>query len=334
MKNFLKKICCVAAAALLSAALAVPALAYESDDHKIRSVSLSIRGNIEVDTEMGEEMLDISTSGNKYSVDHYEVQNFGFRWSSDDVPDIKIYLSADEGYYFHITKASQIHLTGATYVSAAREDSAYTLVVEVQLPSLETQVADIETATMSSDGICTWEESAGSASYEVKFMRNGTTLGGVQTVTGTSFDGSKYMTKASSNYHFMVRGVNGKDSSIKGHWTDSNKINVTDTMAAAQREKNKNDESAGTWSEQNGRWIFTLPDGTLMKDGWRQIREQWYLFDENGYMRTGWYNDNGNWYYLDPTDGHMWKNAITPDGYEIGIDGIMATGDGSTDSLH
>lgn len=334
MRNFLKKLCCALAAGLLSTALAVPAAAYDSDDHKIRSVGISIQGTIEVDTEMGEENLEISTSGNKYSFDHYEVENVGFRWSPEDVPDIKIYLTAEDGYYFHITKASQIRLTGATYVSAAREDSAYTLVVEVKLPSLDSQVADIKSAVMTADGACTWEESVGSGSYEVKFMRNGTTLGGVQTVNGTSFDGSRYMTKASSSYHFMVRGVNQKDPSIKGHWTDSNKVNVTEAMAAAQQEKNRNDNSAGTWEERDGHWVFLLPDGSLMRDGWREIREQWYQFDENGCMRTGWYMDNGNWYYLDPADGHMWRNAVTPDGYEIGINGVMANGDASLDGLH
>lgn len=334
MNKFMRRERIVLAAALLSAAFAVPAFAYESDDKAIRNVSISVSGTIEVDSEMGDEALEISCSGNKYDYDHYEVQNVGFRWSEDDVPDIKIYLTADDGYYFHITRASQIRLNGATYVSAAREDSAYTLAVEVKLPSLATQVADVTEATMTADGICTWEEAAGSGSYEVKFMRNGTTLGGVQTVTGTTFDGSRYMTKPSTGYHFMVRGVNKTDSSIKGHWFDSNKINVTDAMAEAQREKNANEESAGTWNQENGRWTFTLPDGTLMKDGWRQINGSWYQFDEKGYMRTGWYLDAGKWYYLDPTTGAMWRNAKTPDGYEIGIDGSMATGDESAAGLH
>ncbi len=314
----------VAGVLMLGAVFGFPAYGYESKDKSIKSVGITVSGVIEVDTKMGEEELSIHTSGSRYSLDHYEVQNEGFRWSIEDTPIIKIYLTADDGYYFRITKASQVRLNGATYVSAARENGAYTLVVQVKLPSLETQVGDIENVTLQG-GVCTWTEAVGAGSYEVKFMRNGTTLGGNQIVTETSYDGTRFMTKAAS-YHCMVRALNFKDAGIKGHWVDSNYVNVTEAQAKAQKEANAEERSAGTWIEGDGHWCFQLPSGEYVASSWRQINDYWYIFDENGWMRTGWYLDGEKWYYLDQETGAMWKNAVTPDGYTVGIDGVMETG--------
>ncbi|MBQ7535724.1 MAG: hypothetical protein IJT43_08915 [Stomatobaculum sp.] len=308
---------------LLSAGAVGTAFAYDKDDKPIQRVNISIRGYIEIETDLGEEELEIHTSGNKYSFDHYEVQNDTFYWTSEDVPDIKIYLAAEEGYYFRITKASQITLNGdgVKYVSAAREDNGYTLVVEVKLPPLNTQVKDIPEVNMK-DGVVTWEPSAGAGSYEVKFMRNMSTLGGVQTVTECTYDGSKYMTRA-ANYHCMVRPVNEKNPEIKGHWTDSSIEYVNEYQANIRREANAEEQSAGTWENREGRWHFTLPDGNNVPAGWRQINEKWYNFDDDGFARTGWYLDGDKWYYLDENNGDMWKNSTTPDGYYVGIDGVM-----------
>jgi len=330
MRARMKYLAVLLTALILTAASAGAAFAYEKDDKAIKSVNLHVDGYIEIETKFGEEELNVSTSGNKYDFDHYEIQNFGFRWMLDDTPDIKIYLSANEGYYFRIIKASQIKLTGgATYVSAAREDNGYTLVVEVKLPPLNTQVSPIEEAKLSDTGICTWSPSEGAGSYEVKFMRNGTTLGGVQTVSADSelkLDCSRFMVKGAS-YHFKVRPVNAVDTTRTGAWVDSNDIIIGAEQADAQRELNKAEQSAGTWEQENGRWRFRLPDQNLMTSGWRQINEEWYSFDEEGWMRTGWYQEGETWYYLDPEDGHMWRNTTTPDGYELSISGAMATGD-------
>ena len=159
--------------------------------------------------------------------------------------------------------------------------------MEVKLPPLNTQVKDIEEVNLNK-GIATWKPSPGAGSYEVKFMRNMSTLGGIQTVTECTFDGSKYMTKA-ANYHCMVRPLNEKNPEVKGHWTDSSIEYVDEHSARARKEANEAEESAGMWSEENGRWKFTLPDGNKAPAGWRQIHEKWYNFDDDGYARTGWY---------------------------------------------
>ena len=289
---------------------------------KITNINIDISGNIEVDTDMGEADIDVSTSSSTYSYSYYEVQNSGFKWSLDDVPEIKLYFTADDGYYFYITKASQITIEGATYKSAAREDSATTLVVIVDLPSLANQVYPVKSLQLSSEGVCSWEQAAGAGSYQVKFMRGSTILGGIQTVTGTTYNGSINMTK-SGNYTFRVRPINNLDTSVTGAWVESNSIYISDAKAQEFRDNADLQQSAGNWMKDARGWWFVLPDSSYPVNSWRMISNEWYYFKSDGYMATGWQQIDGKWYYMDLESGAMWKNTTTPDGYNVSIDGSM-----------
>lgn len=39
-------------------------------------------------------------------------------------------------------------------------------------------------------------------------------------------------------------------------------------------------------------------------------------------MKTGWIEWKNLWYYLDKTNGDMWVNSTTPDGYRVNGDGV------------
>ena len=47
----------------------------------------------------------------------------------------------------------------------------------------------------------------------------------------------------------------------------------------------------------------------------------WYYLNVSGDMITGWLLWNEHWYYL-KADGIMAADEMTPDGYQIGADGI------------
>ena len=68
---------------------------------------------------------------------------------------------------------------------------------------------------------------------------------------------------------------------------------------------------------------------------WKEIDNQWYYFDANGYMAVGWVQSGGNWYYCNPdgslavncwingtyyigSNGAMYVDRTTPDGYRVG----------------
>lgn len=112
--------------------------------------------------------------------------------------------------------------------------------------------------------------------------------------------------------------------------------------------------SHGSWQTDGMRWQYRLEDSKKMvKSAWHQADNDWYWFDENGFMQTGWHMDpDGRWYFLNPisdgTKGKMltgwhWINGYcyyleektggehplgamyvsekTPDGYEVNQNG-------------
>lgn len=288
-------------------------------DKAIKTVGIKVTGTINAGSLIGDERLEIKPQGSRYTVNHYEVLNEGPSWKETDVPDIKIHLQAEEGYYFRVNAASQVHIDGAEYVTATREDNAYALIVEVKLPSLALQASSINEANLTNT-TASWTESLGAGSYETKWKRDGKTIGVVRTVQGTSHDVSSFFTKAGV-YSFQVRGVSAQNPDFRGPWTESNDIVVTEEMASAQRAKNAAAESAGTWEANGDEWSFRLPDGSYVKSAWRKINNEWYVFDANGYMITGWFKDGDKWYYLDES-GKMLYNRVTPDGYQLDINGV------------
>jgi len=81
-------------------------------------------------------------------------------------------------------------------------------------------------------------------------------------------------------------------------------------------------KEAGRWIQDTTGWWFQYNDKNYPKDGWAKIRyggkDEWYYFDQNGYMVTGWVVLNGNWYYLSTaSDGTI---GIMLTGWQI-IDG-------------
>lgn len=81
------------------------------------------------------------------------------------------------------------------------------------------------------------------------------------------------------------------------------------------------------WKQDNTGWWYT--EGNSYATGWRSISDQWYYFNDNGYMKTGWvydydsevYGSDYKKYYMNQ-DGTMRKEPIT-------IDGIIYTFDNS-----
>ncbi|WP_051273930.1 N-acetylmuramoyl-L-alanine amidase family protein [Oribacterium sp. oral taxon 078] len=61
-------------------------------------------------------------------------------------------------------------------------------------------------------------------------------------------------------------------------------------------------------------WYYAGADGTLRKDGWQRVGEDYYYFDASGKMQTGWVDNY--MYYCDPQSGAMktgWRELPLPD---------------------
>lgn len=295
---------------------------------KITSVNVKVTADIQPEVRFGEEDIEVEVRSNsKYYYDYYEVENDGFEWTEDDVPQITIYLGANDGYYFSLTKASSVKLTGATYVKASKQDSSKTLKLTVKLPSLKEYVGEQTEITLTEGGYAYWDEVRGAGSYEVRLYRNGDGQGAsILTTTEPYYDFTSMMGKTGS-YYAKVRPINKINQNNKSEWRESDGITLNADMARAIRNgtapKMPEKSARGEWHRlEDGRWWYEHGDSTYTTSNWEEIDGKWYFFDEEGYMKTGWIDWNGVAYYCGES-GAMLKDTTTPDGYILDSNGRL-----------
>lgn len=75
-----------------------------------------------------------------------------------------------------------------------------------------------------------------------------------------------------------------------------------------------------SWVFYKEQWYFLKADSGEMATGWIFWKNQWYFLNADGTMKTGWLMDKDIWYYLNQ-NGDMAVDCITPDGYQVDING-------------
>lgn len=125
----------------------------------------------------------------------------------------------------------------------------------------------------------------------------------------------------------------GEGRTYKGEWAYVHNPYATEGQPeAAWFRFDQNGYMLTGWYQNtaDGGWYYLNPvsDGTrgMMCTGWQKIGEHWYwlqtIQDGNqGRMMTGWNRIGGKWYFLDPSDGHLLVNTVTPDGYTVDGEG-------------
>lgn len=88
----------------------------------------------------------------------------------------------------------------------------------------------------------------------------------------------------------------------------------------------KDDSSLTTgWCKVGDFWYYMDSAGTMYQSQWYQDtnNSKWYYLDENGHMMTGWQKiDNKN--YCFASDGSLYTNCTTPDGYIVDVNGVWS----------
>ena len=314
-----KKVVLGLLAGVLAASLAVPS--YAASRKPIKSIALTIKANIQPDTDFGQEEIEIESNSNKYSVDGYDILNDDFEWRDDSVPRIQITLTAEEDYYFQSLPKDKITLKGgATFLKATRQDSSSTLLMDVELPSLQTAIRDVENLKLSDNGIATWDAISAAGSYEVRIYRDDKAVGASMVVDTNTCNCRDRMTKGESSYTVKVRPVSRFEDGERGEWVESASVYITGDKAAQFRDNPTGGSGAWAQSPENGRWWYDNGDGTYPANAWKLIGGKWYFFDAQGYMQTGWIQWDGKEYYCSE-NGDMQVNCMTPDNYWVGEDG-------------
>lgn len=77
------------------------------------------------------------------------------------------------------------------------------------------------------------------------------------------------------------------------------------------------------WKLVDGSWHYFKGSGE-MATGWLQVTSgsPWYYLKSDGKMVTGWMQIGNKWYCF-KSNGEMYANTTTPDGYQVGSDGAQ-----------
>ena len=306
---------------------------YAGND-KITIINIEIKSEIKVGEAIDSSKIRVYNKTSKYSATDIQVTNDGFEWEADSVPTVDVRLEAESGYYFSVL-AKDVTVKGATVVNAKKEDSTH-LLLSLKLPALNEQAGDITSAGWSSETVASWSESLNAGYYEVKLYREGVNVKLTQTTQTNSLDMAPCMTKA-GYYTYKVRAVNKIKDDNKTEWVDSTEIQVSNELAARNREQYGNLTSGLSepgqeadpstlpvgWVKDDKGWWYRNQGGLYTTNDWQFIDGKWYFFDSNGYMLTGWIQWKDKLYYCDLAEGYMLTSSLTPDGKRVDSQGVL-----------
>lgn len=288
---------------------------------KIDSVSLDINSSIEAGD--SNTNVEVFANSHEYYVDDVEVTNEPRdEWEDRDKPKLKVTVRANEDYSFESGLGKDdVDLDGSDGKVTSVSRSSSRLYVYITLDALEDDwdydlyVEDLEWDSAGSVGY--WEGCDDADHYELKLYRDGDAVKTALTTDSTSYDFSGYITQAGT-YKFMARAV--RSSSNKGSWEESDEWYVSSSQVSAVNPNPAQSAYSGAWLKDSVGWWYCNADKSYTTNNWQYINDRWYYFNGSGYMQTGWINWNFKWYYCG-SDGAMWYNAVTPDGYYVGSDG-------------
>lgn len=331
----LNRCLCASLAAATLCALPMNAMATE----KINNVSVKFEME---DVDEGMPAVDVDIDNDKYSgFVSSAAEYYGGEGEYAEDPNIYIVeLQAEDDWYFNITKQSGIHLSGAgaEFIKASRRNNGQTLIITARLTDLSDFIEEVPEAGFKENGYGEWEEAYGALTYRLA-ITDPKGKAKYATTGGTTYDFRPFMQKE-GEYRFRVRPIS-ESGKMQG-WTDGGYFTVTPEMAAVNREnfEVKKDISflngektpanqiitylnTGWQKTDGGQTWYRNQDGSYPQRSWQQDGDDWYFFDENGYMVTSDYIEWGSKDYYVGADGKMIVSARTPDGRKAGADGIL-----------
>lgn len=281
--------------------------------------------NFSSDIQAGEAggTVDVSLEDGECSIDSVDIINEGDYWVGGERPKVEIWLSADSDYYFKKSGKSAFSFSGdeVKYVSSSSKNDREEMVLVVKLEKLDEDDEDLDVNGLMWDednGIAHWDHKDLARIYKVRLCRRGNQaeedgIGATYTVKENSFDFSGKFSRTGS-YYFKVKAVDHGGNG--GDWQESPYMEVTEEDLV---------HMSGQWKQDARGWWYQNSDGSYTANNWQYIRGKWYFFDQEGYMKTGWISWEGKMYYCDAS-GAMLVSTVTPDGVNVGADGVALLG--------
>ncbi len=266
--------------------------------------------------------IQVSSGGAGYRVDSAEYTNLETSevWTVGDVPEVKLELSALDGYRFSYTSSGHFDISGcnAKFERAKLYDSGDTMELYVELKRIGGKLEGA-TGLEWNDTTAQWEEIEGAKRYDVKLLRDEKTVTTVS-ASGTSYNFAGYFNHE-GDYTFRVRAVASYNNK-NGEWSEDSDSYYVDEEEAGQY------GGSGQWMQDGGGTWYAYSTGGYPAGCWKQINGVWYRFDNNGYLLRGWQKIDGQWYYMDPASGVRmtgWQ-AVNGQWYYLNGSGEMQTG--------
>ena len=226
-------------------------------DKKIDTVKLSF--SYSKAPESGDEIGDITVKAGSsgFEVDSAEYTNIEDQdtWTVGDIPEVKVELSAKDGYKFSYTSKSHFSLSGcnADFKKAKIYDDGQYIEVYAELKRIGGKLQGASELEWN-DTTAEWEEIEGAKSYDVKLLRDDKTVTTVST-TGTSYNFAGYFNRE-GDYTFRVRAISRYNNKT-GEWSeDSSSLYIDEDELGRYG-------GSGHWEQ----------DGTGV----------WYAYDTGGY---------------------------------------------------
>lgn len=290
-------------------------------DTKIDKVNLTF--SYDTEPASGDDIGDIAakTRDDAYYVEAAEYTNSDSQdaWTVGDIPQVKVELSAKDGYRFSYTSKSHFDLSGssAEFKKARIYDNGASMEVYAQLKRIGGRLVGASN-TEWQDSLAVWDEVAGSKSYDVKLLRDDRTVTTVNT-TGTAYNFGGYFNRE-GNYTFRVRAIS-KYNNKTGDWSDD-----SDSLYV-NKEDLETFGGKGRWIQAQKGWWYSYDAGGFPASCWKEINGARYYFNNDGYMLTGWLKLDGAWYYLNPSGAMTtgWQN-VNGTWYYLNTSGAMLTG--------
>ena len=308
-------------AAVIAAALAsLSAMTVmASSKEKITTVRLELKDSLTRGGAIDSDELEFESSSDEYNIAEWEIENDGLVWTDSDVPKVTVTLETEDDYSFSVSK-DKIKVKGdEAKVSSTHRENSQSLEITFELKPMSERVGPVEYAYLK-DSIAAWGPADGAASYDIYLYRDSKVVGSKKNTTETTYDFGTAMLKAGA-YYYRVRGV-GADGTAEGLLTDSEEFVRSSNGGSTGTGNGSQTAQAGSWqTNETGKW-WQRADGTWPYSQWELINNQWFFFNDTGYMVTGWVDWNGKRYYLGP-EGDMWVNRQTPDGFTLNSSGEM-----------
>lgn len=221
-------------------------------------------------------------------------------WVFGEKPMAEIELSAKSGYRFKTTDRTYFSLfgCGVQYQKATMDSDGNTLILQVSFPTIDS-ILPPSTAVSWDEDTAVWDAVDGSKNYEIELYKDNRLLSTVK-AKHNSYDFKPYI-NVEGNYTFRVRafGTYRSQASPWSDWSEGNKVRSEDAWYIDN----------GSWERNRLGRRYVYKNKAYPSNTWRCINNQWYYFNNDGYMQTNCYvkSDDMNFYYWLDANG-VWNS--------------------------